>query len=196
MLSEYHFEINNSQRRKSTSTPNQNPDYRSKTLPEPFPQHIVYTPNCEEDNENGTNRMTAQFQNALLPRKLGTKERTRLNDSKTGVRVGQMVNAFLELYIQNKTTNNTPFPQSHNTAIFNGVLKMINQLYIIKSNGGTDNRSGTKFTYQWDKEDENGANARTAANREALKSKKGKGRGEEDYRIEFENNDGFNLRNF
>lgn len=129
--------------------------------------------------------MTAQFQDALKPEGEGTMQKRILNSSNRGVRVGQIVNAFLELYSENQASG-FPFPKEHEIAVRNGVSTMIDFVYKVQAGGGTV-ASGTFKTYQWDKNDKKGINSRTGVSKERIKNTG-------DFRIEIENNKGYNLR--
>ena len=174
---------------KPKPTPTERPKEYPKPIPLPFPfaeKERTYVPPCEKDDDKGPNFMIAQFQNDILARKgkKNTIQISRFNSSNPGVRVGQMVNAFLELYSANKSQN-FPFPSETESVVRLGTLHMIDYLYKRQRSGGTDNTSGTIQTYQWDPGDRKG---RSATNKKSL----GKDIG--DFRIDLENKKGYNLR--
>jgi RHS repeat-associated protein len=179
-----------SKKRNPSPTPSPsntpNPKLTPIPLPAPFRHSEPYYPFCPTDDDKGINIMTAQFQNALKPQREGTRQKRVLNSTTRGVRVGQMVNAFLELYSENQSTG-FPFPKDHELAVRNGVSTMIDFVYKVQRSGGNIATGKTIQTYQWDQNDKKGINARTAVNRETIK-KTG------DFRIEIENNKGYNLR--
>jgi hypothetical protein len=158
-------------------------------LPEPFRHRDEpYYPFCPtDDKRQDQNRMTAQFQDATAGDGEGTSQIRVFNSSTRGVRVSQMVNAFLELYFKYVSSNPSfPFPKDHEPAVRKGVSTMIDFVYKVQRGGGTSD-PGTIQTYQWDKNDKKGINAEKAASKKRIRITG-------DFRIEIENNVGYNLR--
>jgi hypothetical protein len=130
--------------------------------------------------------MTVQFQNDKIPGRDGTLQDRVFNTPTRGVRVGQVVNKFLELRSINQTSG-FPFPRDHKIAVDKGVTTMIDFVYRVQAGGGAMGRGDTIQTFQWDKDDKKGVNASTGVSRKRI-------RNTGDFRIEIENNKGYNLR--
>jgi RHS repeat-associated protein len=174
-----------------------------QTIPQIFPrkknEDAPYYPLCPtgvKDDPKGGSRMVAQFQNARENN--ATDQRTLLNSLDRGVRVGQVISAFLDLYFTNSTKSERPFifPKSHYgklsplkpKAVEKGIGEMIDFVFLVQKGGGI--MAGpikTIRTYQWDDGDPEGRSARKGPNRGGIRSSG-------DYRIELENNAGYNLR--
>jgi RHS repeat-associated protein len=179
-----------SKKRNPSPTPSPsntpNPKLTPIPLPAPFRHSEPYYPFCPTDDDKGINIMTVQFQNDKIPGRDGTLQDRVFNTPTRGVRVGQVVNKFLELRSINQTSG-FPFPRDHKIAVDKGVTTMIDFVYRVQAGGGAMGRGDTIQTFQWDKDDKKGVNASTGVSRKRI-------RNTGDFRIEIENNKGYNLR--
>ncbi|WP_055073653.1 RHS repeat domain-containing protein [Pseudanabaena sp. 'Roaring Creek'] len=160
------------------------PQANKKRNPNPFPTpNKPYIPNpniCEEDDPKGENQMIVQLQKGYT----NTHQVPVRNNSIVGVRVSQMNNALLELFYTYPTK--APwFPKENETSFIRGMSEITQYMATVQSNGGTDDRARTLYTYQWDGTGENIA-----------KGSPDKDNKRREYRVELENKRGRNLRSF
>ncbi len=161
--------------------PKGNPD--DDPLPVPFPLQDRIDPRkppCEDDPK-GENQMIVQLQRLDTD----THQVIRRNNSKVGVRVGQMNNALQELF-QTYPTRAPWFKKEYETAFIKGMSSITQFMAKLPPSGVTT--GGTIYTFQWNGDDD--PQGKRAAKGTPDKSKR------RELRVELENKRGHNLRYF